>query len=98
MRLNKQQIEAIKTALSVSYGSDAEVWLFGSRTDDALRGGDIDLLVRHAPTGEEGFRRKIQFQVELEKQLGERRIDIVVEQPGDERSIVRYAHENGICL
>ena len=98
MRLNKQQIESIKDALSVSFGVDAEVWLFGSRTNDSLRGGDIDLLVRNAPSGDEGFRCKIKFQVELEKLLGVRRIDVVVEQPGDERTIVRYAHENGICL
>ena len=44
MRLNEKQVQAIKTALTVSYGSDAEVWLFGSRTDDALRGGELIYL------------------------------------------------------
>ena len=98
MRLNEKQVQAIKTALTVSYGSDTEVWLFGSRTDDALRGGDIDLLVRNAPEGEDGFKRKIKFQVEMEKRLGERRIDVVVEKSGDERLIVRNACEYGIRL
>ena len=98
MRLNEKQVQAIKTALTVSYGSDAEVWLFGSRTDDALRGGDIDLLVRNAPEGEDGFKRKIKFQVEMEKRLGERRIDVVVEKSGDERLFVRNVCEYGIRL
>ena len=98
MRLNEKQVQAIKTALTVSYWSDAEVWVFGSRTDDALRGGDIDLLVRNAPEGEDGFKRKIKFQVEMEKRLGERRIDVVVEKSGDERLIVRNACEYGIRL
>ena len=98
MRLNEKQVQAIKTALTVSYGSDAEVWLFGSRTDDTLRGGDIDLLVRNAPEGEDGFKRKIKFQVEMEKRLGERRIDVVVEKSGDERLIVQNACDNGSRL
>ena len=63
-----------------------------------LRGGDIDLLVRNAPEGEDGFKRKIKFQVEMEKRLGERRIDVVVEKSGDERLIVRNACEYGIRL
>ena len=98
MSLNEKQVQSIKAALEVSYGPDAEVWLFGSRTDDALRGGDIDLLVRNAPEGENWFKCKIKFQVEMEKRLGERRIDVVVEKTGDERLIVRNACENGIRL
>lgn len=43
MRLSAQEIAALKKALvSVSY---QQAYLFGSRTDDAARGGDIDLLL-----------------------------------------------------
>ena len=45
MRLSPLQIHAIVAATAERAGPDALVRLFGSRRDDALHGGDIDLLV-----------------------------------------------------
>ena len=45
MRLSPLQIHATVAATAELAGPDALVRLFGSRLDDALRGGDIDLLV-----------------------------------------------------
>ena len=45
MRLSPSQIQAIVAATAELAGSDAQVRLFGSRLDDTLHGGDIDLLV-----------------------------------------------------
>ncbi|MDH5508566.1 MAG: hypothetical protein OEZ02_15195 [Anaerolineae bacterium] len=42
MRLNPRQIDANQQAVSELAGIDATVRLFGSRTDDNARGGDID--------------------------------------------------------
>ena len=42
MRLDRAEREALRAALSCV---DGEVYLFGSRVDDARKGGDIDLLV-----------------------------------------------------
>jgi len=44
MRLTSDQIDAIKLAARSVLGDDAQITLFGSRTDDRRRGGDIDLL------------------------------------------------------
>lgn len=63
---------------------DAEVYLFGSRTDDTARGGDIDLLVLSKRIG-------------LMKKLGERKIDLVVF-PDASRSFAKIALEKGIHL
>jgi hypothetical protein len=45
MRLSTDQIQAIYQAATTAFGQGTSVWLFGSRVDDAKRGGDIDLLV-----------------------------------------------------
>lgn len=43
MRLSKEEVQALREALA---GLPFErVFLFGSRTDDARRGGDIDVLL-----------------------------------------------------
>ena len=44
MRLDPIHADFFKTAVK-AYLPDAVVYLFGSRTKDHLRGGDIDLLV-----------------------------------------------------
>ena len=50
MRLTQGEIDTIVRIAREIYGWGVEVFLFGSRTDDSKRGGDIDLLVRS--TGE----------------------------------------------
>ena len=47
MRLTASQIETIRQAAHQNFGADASVWLFGSRVDDARRGGDVDLYIEH---------------------------------------------------
>jgi predicted nucleotidyltransferase len=97
MRLTREQTEAIRQAAHQAFGAGTDVWLFGSRVDDSKRGGDIDLLLRpqqpdHAMT------RKLKLLRLLEQQLGERKIDILIETPNDPRPIVRVAHETGVRL
>ena len=45
MRLSERERSVIKLAVSKNFGDTARVLLFGSRTNDDRRGGDIDLLV-----------------------------------------------------
>jgi len=44
MRLEKEQVQSIKRQ-AAKWAPGAETFVFGSRTDPAARGGDIDLLV-----------------------------------------------------
>lgn len=46
MRLTSDQRERIARIIREHVGDGANVWLYGSRTADDRRGGDIDLLVR----------------------------------------------------
>jgi predicted nucleotidyltransferase len=45
MRLTHAQIRRLKDTVQQCFGADARVWLFGSRVDDARRGGDYDVYV-----------------------------------------------------
>ena len=99
MRLTPEQIAIIRSAATEVFGSDARVWLFGSRVDDAKRGGDIDLLIEAVQLpAVESFMRKVRFLGKLEDGLGERKIDVVIQHPGDTRAIVRIAHATGVRL
>lgn len=42
MRLKKEHIESIKNIAVNIFGSNVDVYLFGSRVNDSKRGGDID--------------------------------------------------------
>jgi uncharacterized protein len=99
MRLSTDQIQAIRHAATATFGDDTAVWLFGSRVDDTKKGGDIDLLVRPSPAAaKQPFAKKVRMLTLLERLLGERKIDLVIEQPLDARPIVTVAHTTGIKI
>lgn len=47
MRLTEHQQAAICETVASIIGPDARVWLFGSRCNEDVRGGDLDLLVEN---------------------------------------------------
>lgn len=99
MRLSTDQIQAIRFAATTTFGDDTAVWLFGSRVDDTKKGGDIDLLLRPSPIAtEQPFPKKVKMLTLLERLLGERKIDLIIEQPLDARPIVTVAHTTGIQI
>lgn len=102
MRLTVEQINAIRKTASEVFGEPSDVWLFGSRADDRKRGGDIDLLIRpphrQADDTAQLWQCKLRFLGLLERRIGERKVDVVIETPDDSRPIVRVAHQTGIRL
>ncbi|WP_367027032.1 nucleotidyltransferase domain-containing protein [Methylococcus sp. ANG] len=99
MRLTANQVDAIRAAADEVFGPGVEVWLFGSRTDDHRRGGDIDLLIRPAGAPPKAsVVEKLRFLGLLERRIGERKVDVVIETRDDPRPIVRVAHDTGIRL
>jgi uncharacterized protein len=83
MRLTLQEQHAVGVAARDTLPSGSRVSLFGSRTDDNARGGDIDLLVDCPPSmaaGEWVVRRQA-FVARLYRLIGERRIDVLVAGP-----------------
>ncbi len=45
IRLTPFQIQSIKSCIFEVFGEKLKIYLFGSRTNPLLRGGDIDLFV-----------------------------------------------------
>ena len=78
MRLTESQRQTIKSAVARIVGADSHVWLFGSRADDAQRGGDIDLLIETARIVPDRVGALCQLEGALVMGLGERKIDIVL--------------------
>ncbi len=81
MRITSSEAKAIKETASAVFGEQAAVWLFGSRANDALKGGDIDLYIE-LPSEDYVYAKKLRFWCELVKRLGDQKIDIVINKTG----------------
>jgi predicted nucleotidyltransferase len=77
MRLSSKKREIIEKAAIEHFGKDVRVYLFGSRTQPAQKGGDIDLFLESVPEELLTIKNKITFIVDLKKALGDQKIDVV---------------------
>ena len=75
MRLTNKEIDTIKNSV-LALDADARVYLFGSRVDDAKRGGDIDLLIESNILTKQDL-RKIRWQ--FFGVFGEQKMDLVLD-------------------
>lgn len=74
MRLSKKEISAIKKNI-LRFDINAKVYLFGSRTNDKAKGGDIDVLVI---SNKIGFTEKLKIRTGIFKEIEEQKLDLVV--------------------
>lgn len=95
MRLQANDIKRIVQIAREIYGNDVKVYLFGSRTDDTKRGGDIDLLVR---TSEEkkGVLARVRMIAALKRFLGDQKIDVIGDH--EDSLVARETLATGILL
>lgn len=101
MRLTPDEIAAIRATADAVFGPGAVVRLFGSRGDDARKGGDIDLHVELPGADDAGRLDDLRFRFvdALHDAIGEQRIDVVVRATGaDVRPIDAVAMAEGIRL
>ena len=45
MRISQKTANQASEIIHAMFGPDAKIWLFGSRANDAERGGDVDIFV-----------------------------------------------------
>jgi len=95
MRITEHEKKVIIDAVKNS-DPNAKVWLFGSRTDDSKKGGDIDIAI-YSEKIDKDVMQKIQVRRFICDRIGEQKIDIVTTNSGKE-AIFRLAVAEGIQL
>jgi predicted nucleotidyltransferase len=99
MRLDEFEIESIKDLAQLHFGKDVQVILFGSRTSNNKRGGDIDLFIRKQNGDKLNVRSKINFITDLIFRIGEQKIDVVLDNPAMHKSeFFKTIYSTGIQL
>ena len=98
MRLQPYEAAAIKAATSDLFGATAIVRLFGSRVDDRLRGGDIDLPIEVDELANEPHAKAL-FERKLFEQIDAQKVGVVITiRGGHPRGFKRIAYRDGIVL
>jgi predicted nucleotidyltransferase len=73
MRLTTSEADAIREEVG-RLDPEAELYLYGSRTDDAARGGDIDLLV---VSDKLALRDVLRLRIQILDRIGWQQLDLV---------------------
>lgn len=94
MRIKPEQVELTITVIH-RYFADAAVWLFGSRVDDAKKGGDFDFYIETAQT--DIALPMARARGELTDTMGIK-VDLAVNNHTNDRAIFRIAKSSGIRL
>ena len=99
MRFTEHENAAIRQVTTEVARVDARVFLFGSRTRDDLRGGDIDLLIELSRPGLDRLTNSLRTGPRLQQLIGERKIDVLVtDLQTTETPLIRAARSDGIAL
>lgn len=75
MRLSNEEVAALKERL-YTISSEAKLYLFGSRTDDSKKGGDIDLLIVSNKLTKKDLRL---IKIDFFEKFGEQKLDIILD-------------------
>ena len=75
MRLTDNEKKIIKNSIC-SLDSKAKIFLYGSRANDCLKGGDIDLLVISDFLC---FKDKVTILLNIKSEIGEQKIDLSIQ-------------------
>lgn len=93
MRLDAKESAAITSAVK-ELDADAEIYLFGSRTDPEKRGGDIDILIMSQKLTSSD---KISILRRIYEMIEEQKIDLVIAKDTTD-PFVRLALKSAIKL
>ena len=92
MRLNDKEIKIIKSVVG-EFDPNGEVKLYGSRINDAQKGGDIDLLII---SNKITFSDKLSILIKLKEKIGDQKIDILIYDPN--KTFHKIAYKESVNL
>jgi uncharacterized protein len=99
MRLTIAQQQAIKSASLAVFGEDAQVFLFGSRTDDQARGGDVDLMIKVPGNVDSPALKTARLAATLSRTMEGRKVDVILQTDGLARPPIHdVAERTGVPL
>ncbi len=99
MRLTPAQVATIKSTTHAVLGEGAQVTLFGSRTDDAQKGGDVDLMVEVSQPLAEPALVSARIASQISRAMHGRKVDVLLKAPNLlEQPIHRIAAQQGVRL
>jgi predicted nucleotidyltransferase len=81
MRLSEEQKAIVKQVGYDIFGDNVQLSLFGSRLNDHLKGGDIDILVKSDQPLTGKMIKMLTMTARLQMRLGDQPIDILIYDP-----------------
>lgn len=101
MRLSTAELDIVRKAFKAHFEANDQLWLFGSRVDDAKRGGDLDFYIETQQTEPRlAIQHELAFVGQLWRALGEQKIDTVLKlaQQPDNLPIYQIAKATGVRI
>lgn len=99
MRLTQSQVEIIRSTAQQVLGERVRVTLFGSRVDDARKGGDVDLMVEVPDAIDEPALLGARLASRVSRAMDGRKVDVVLKAPNLMlQPIHQIAQETGVVL
>jgi predicted nucleotidyltransferase len=93
MRLGAKEVEAIREEIRQTDPA-AEIYLYGSRTNDSAHGGDIDLWVRSTRIT---YRDTLRLLTRIKDRIGWQKIDLTIN-AGEDDVLAQLVTEQGVRL
>ena len=94
MRISEIEKTTIVNAI-LEKGKNAQIFLFGSRTDDFKKGGDIDILVQ---SDKIGLLEIVKIKSNIFKNIPEQKIDLLVSKSNETTYFVDFISNQLISL
>jgi predicted nucleotidyltransferase len=94
MRLSARENETVCRLLN-EVDPQGHIYLFGSRTDDKKKGGDIDLFFETSTTLD--LKRKLALEYRLSAEC-DTKVDLLVKNPGQEENAIFAIARRGVLL
>ena len=94
MRISEIEKTTIVNAI-LEKDKNAQIFLFGSRTDDFKKGGDIDILVQ---SDEIGLLEIVKIKSTIFKNIPEQKIDLLVSKSNETNHFVDFISSQLISL